>query len=483
MEIDAFFVSYDAISRLESYANIRSLSVHLQRDRDEYYPSGRLARSLAGHPPVRRKPSCIFRRSKSELVRDIIFHNPKLRKLSLHIPQQIFPELASDEEENAIARLCPALSQIQILELQGNFRLPVSLWTSIDTDSISSLALCNLDITRAFASNLVGQLPRLRTLKVSAYPHLRQIVGTPEEANNLVNPAIYDKTKHAFLNFLSSAQIEDLTICHFDKDMLHGALRETGLTLRHFQFHAPIDIASGSHLWSPRRSPLEEFQAIGSIGQIAPHLLHLGVALSSVHVLNIRPGHQLEWPPRPPPPPSSTFLPQGSRALLTEPRREFIFPPPLPLLPFLFGGIPPPPPFPLPRIESPPLPFPKIELPPKVLSSFAGFSRLKHISLMDLSLKRELPHQVKPEDCVRAFCYLQKQKHGVILESLEILGYDIVYRVWENGPTECILTFFNHVERIEQIWERKETLKLLQENRRDRGAWMPERPWGILVLW
>jgi hypothetical protein len=98
---------------------------------------------------------------------------------------------------------------------------------------------------------------------------------------------------------------------------------------------------------------------------------------------------------------------------------------------------------------------------------------------MDLYLKQELSHQIEREDCVRAFCYLQKQKHGVMLESLEIWGYDIVYSVWENGPTECILTFFDRGERIEQIWERKETLRLLQENRRDRGSWMPELPWGI----
>jgi hypothetical protein len=129
-----------------------------------------------------------------------------------------------------------------------------------------------------------------------------------------------------------------------------------------------------------------------------------------------------------------------------------------------------------PTLELPllfPLPSPKFEPPPEILSGFAGFRRLKHIVLMDLFPYR----QIKPEDCVRAFCYLRKWKQGVMLESIEISTQDVVYRVWENGPTECIFMFYNYAECIEQIWETKETVKLVEENRKASGSWIHERSW------
>lgn len=425
------------ISRLESYANICSLRVHFLSERCDH-----------GSPPYE------FSRSKSQLVRDIISNNPKLSKLSLHLPLRGGRDF--DEEENAIRRLCPVLSQIRILELEGEFRLPESLWTSLDTPSISSLALYNFELIRPFTHNLVGRLPQLRELKISAYPS--------PKTTTLPDQASFAEAKDSLFDFLLSAQIEDLTIWHFDNDMLYRALQATGSSLRRLQFHhaRPLiqDIASCAHLRSPGSLLSEGFCTIDSISQMAPYVLEIGLDLSLNHLFDMSSESHPGLPPRPPLPTSSTSSSQ-------------ICPPSLPELSTFFHNDPPAPlPFLDPTIELPllfPLPSPNFEPLPKILNGFAGFRSLKHIGFIDL-----FPHrQIKPDVCVRAFCYLRKWKQGVMLESMEISTQDVVYRIWENGPTECICMFYNYTESIEQIWETKE-MKLVEENRQASDSWTHE---------
>lgn len=399
-------------------------------------------------------------------TRAVLCQNTRLRNLSLHLSRRISTVRSKGEKQNALARLCPVLSQIRSLQLEGDFGIPKALWISLDTERLHSLCICSINIIHAISENLVGILPSLRTLKLSCYPTLQpKQARDEEELLYLLDFNLYEQTKIALSRFLAAVRITSLTLCHFDWDMVQRACQVTGTTLRDLCFHqdfTPLLLSSsleGSQL--TRSTCGADGSGWSDQADFLPHLEHLGVDIRMMNNPHLHPGgYWMNYIP-PPPPPSTIQIkipppplppwPMDHTSAAKEGADEAQRPSILPPIPLVASM----------------QPYMRYEL----MDCFQKFNRLKHVSLATSS-----PHarDVNPEDCVRAFCHVRGQKSGVPLESLEVASQVGWCRVWEDGQKECILTYQDRLRGYEQIWN-IDTLTIIEEK---DGAQRPPKPWG-----